>query len=103
MDALIRSRASQELNDQILRCLSVASCVVFHLVLRSAGNPLGQVWDWPFLVRFLATQKMNVRIAVKINLSPFSVHNDSLASNDLGKGRRAFAASQRRLRFLCPE
>ncbi len=25
MDALIRSRASQELNDQILRCLSVAT------------------------------------------------------------------------------
>jgi hypothetical protein len=65
MDALIRSRAPQEMNDQILRCLSEASCVVFHSVLRSAGNPLGLVWDWPFLVRFLAMQKMNAQAAAK--------------------------------------
>jgi hypothetical protein len=57
----MRSRAPEEMNDQILRCLSVASCVVFRSFLRSAGNPLGQAWDWPFLIRFLATQKMNIR------------------------------------------
>ena len=43
MDALMRSRAPEGLNE-ILRCLSVASCVVFHSVLRSGGNPLGQAW-----------------------------------------------------------
>ena len=43
MDALMRSRAPEGLNE-ILRCLSVASCIVFHSVLRSGGNPLGQAW-----------------------------------------------------------
>jgi hypothetical protein len=63
MDPHIRSRAPQEMNDQILRCLSVASFVVFHSFMRREGNPLGLVWDWPFWVRFLATQKMNASAA----------------------------------------
>jgi hypothetical protein len=56
--ALLRRRASEKYSDQHAGCLSVASFGVPGY-FEKRREPAGRAWGWPFLVRFLATQKMN--------------------------------------------